>query len=148
MNFIGNKVIRPVIFGCKSEQLTQEEKIFFQQVNPLGLILFARNCKTPQQVRDLISEFKECVGRDNVFVLVDQEGGRVRRLRPNHWHTAYSARTLGNIKNKAERERALVMNTTVIAYDLCSSGINVNCAPVLDISYPYTNDVIGESCLQ
>ena len=73
-----------VIFGCAGTSLTDEEIRFYRGVDPLGFILFARNVDTPYQVKALVAQMREAVGRQ-APVLIDQEGGRVQRLRPPHW---------------------------------------------------------------
>jgi len=134
-----------VIFGISGEKLTSEEKTFFAQVNPLGFILFARNCLEPGQVKSLVAELHKCVGRE-APVLIDQEGGRVQRLKPPHWKAHPAARKFGEAfqRDFAKGRAALKDNTASIAAELADAGISVNCAPVLDILYPETHDAIGD----
>ena len=73
------------VFGCAGETLSTEEREFFRDLDPLGFILFQRNCASPDQVRALVDALRETVGRADAPVLIDQEGGRVARLRPPHW---------------------------------------------------------------
>src|ERR1700729_2863369 len=82
-----NAVPRAVIFGCAGKTLDPAEREFFRDADPLGFILFARNCETPDQIRSLIAALRNSVGRADAPVLIDQEGGRVARLRPPHWRT-------------------------------------------------------------
>src|SRR5215468_9408757 len=73
------------ILGCAGPTLSAEERRFFRDADPLGFILFQRNCETPAQVRRLVQDMRDSVGRANAPVLIDQEGGRVARLRPPAW---------------------------------------------------------------
>lgn len=134
-----------VIFGVAGERLTPEEKTFFAQANPLGFILFARNCKEPEQVKKLVAELHNCLGRE-VPVLIDQEGGRVQRLKPPHWKAHPPARKFGEafLSDFAKGREALRDNTASISGELNALGVNVNCAPVLDVLYPETHDAIGD----
>ena len=77
--------IKSVVFGCQGLSLTPEERSFFKKERPLGLIIFDRNVKNPEQLRALIEDFRKAVSRSDAPVLVDQEGGRVTRLWPPYW---------------------------------------------------------------
>ena len=76
------------IFGCAGPQLEAAERDFFARVDPTGFILFARNCESPVQLRALVAALRQSVGREDAPVLVDQEGGRVQRLKPPQWRAA------------------------------------------------------------
>jgi len=134
-----------VIFGIAGERLTPEEKNFFKQANPLGFILFARNCKEPEQIKKLVAELHECVGRE-APVLIDQEGGRVQRLKPPTWKQYPPSKQFGETfaRDFAKGRNSLKENTAAISADLNALGINVNCAPVLDVLCPETHDAIGD----
>ena len=136
---------RAVIFGVEGKVLSQAERDFFAAANPLGFIIFARNCEDPAQLRKLTDDLRAAVGR-NVPVLVDQEGGRVARMRPPHWTKFPPAAHYGDRyaqdKNAALNE--VVTDTQKLAAELLASGVNVNCAPVLDVRYPDTHDAIGD----
>lgn len=129
------------LFGCSGLEITDTERAFFRDVDPLGFILFARNVESPDQVRDLVFELRESVGRVNAPVLIDQEGGRVQRLRPPHWPDAPSAARLAAC---AEPEQAVRLSMRIIADDLLSLGITVDCAPVLDIPQDDADPIIGD----
>ena len=75
----------PAIFGLSGLNLTPEERDFFAESNPLGYILFARNIESKHQVRGLTDSLRELSGRDDLPILIDQEGGRVARLGPPEW---------------------------------------------------------------
>ncbi|RYD50455.1 MAG: beta-hexosaminidase, partial [Sphingomonadales bacterium] len=77
--------MKPVIFGVSGLQLTDDERAFFQEANPLGYILFKRNCGDPAQMKALTDSIREMTGRDDVPILIDQEGGRVARMQPPVW---------------------------------------------------------------
>ncbi len=135
-----------VIFGCAGHEVTPDEAALFRSVNPLGFILFSRNCETPAQVGRLVAELRATVGRADAPVLIDQEGGSVRRLRPPHWDDVPPAARFGAIY-KRDRElalKAVECAGRLIAAQLAPLGITVTCAPVLDISYPETAAVIGD----
>jgi beta-N-acetylhexosaminidase len=122
------------------------ERDFFAAERPFGLILFARNCRTPDQVRDLVGAFRDSVDRPEAPVLIDQEGGRVQRLSPPAWPAYPPARKLG-LLFEADREagrRAAWLHGRLIAADLTAVGIDVDCAPVLDVIAPGASDAIGD----
>ncbi|HTR88253.1 MAG TPA: beta-N-acetylhexosaminidase [Reyranella sp.] len=137
---------RAVIFGCAGLDLTPDERAFFRDSDPLGFILFARNVDTPEQVRRLTEELRSCVARAEAPILVDQEGGRVARLRPPHWRKAPPARLFGDLyaRDPAAGLDACRLNARLIAADVASVGFDVDCLPVLDIAFPETHAVIGD----
>lgn len=132
------------IFSVAGPILSQQERDFFREADPLGFILFARNCETPDQLRGLTAALKEAVGRD-CPVLIDQEGGRVQRLKPPQWTQYPPMKDFGDMaQNDMDRAREQLSETiTALAKDLQNAGINVNCAPVLDVLTGDTHDVIG-----
>src|SRR5579871_4165617 len=136
---------RVVILGCAGLRLTAQERQFFARFNPLGFILFARNVDTPDQVRALVSELRQSVSRADAPVLIDQEGGRVQRLRPPHWRAAPAAATFGEIagRNRMTGCEAARLNAQLIGAELADLGIDTVCAPVLDLRFPGAHDVIG-----
>ncbi len=113
---------------------------------PLGVILFSRNIDNPRQVTDLVADFRICVGRPEAPVLIDQEGGRVARLRPPHWRHPPPAAAFAALqaRDPAAARRAARLNARLIAEELRALGITVNCAPVLDLLEPGASDVIGD----
>jgi beta-N-acetylhexosaminidase len=137
---------RAAIFGCSGLDLGAEERAFFRDADPLGFILFARNVDTPEQARRLVDELRTSVGRVDAPVLIDQEGGRVARLKPPHWRAAPPARLLGELYER-DPERGLEatrLNSRLLAGDVASIGCDVDCLPVLDIAVPETHAVIGD----
>lgn len=143
---VNDKVPAAAILGCAGLSLTDEEKRFFEATNPYGFILFARNVDTPQQVRALVSALRASVGRPDAPVLIDQEGGRVQRLRPPHWRKAPPGEPFARLAetNPAAAREALRLNFRLIGRELADLGIDVDCAPVLDVPVPGAHDVIGD----
>jgi len=135
-----------MITGVAGTELSREEREFIDYENPWGMILFARNIDNPKQVHQLIDAFREGVGRADAPVLIDQEGGRVQRLCPPHWSNYPSGRALGNIWKVDQKSggRAIYLHSRLIAHDLRSLGINVDCMPVLDVPVAGSHDVIGD----
>lgn len=135
-----------VIYGCAGLELTAEEKAFFAEQNPLGFILFARNCDNPVQVKKLVDDLKATVGHREALILIDQEGGRVARLRPPHWREYPAARTLANLADKSVQlaGEALYLNSRLIAEELTYLGINVDCLPLADVPVEGSHDIIGD----
>lgn len=135
-----------VIFGCSGLSLTEEEREFFTRTNPLGFILFARNVRDPDQVRSLVADLRRCVGRDDAPILIDQEGGRVQRLRPPYWRSAPAGAAFASLAavDFDLARRAARLNARLIAAELHDLGIDVDCTPVLDVPVAGAHDVIGD----
>lgn len=134
------------ISGCAGHSLSEEERSFFAEARPCGLILFARNCAEPAQIRALVSSFKNAVGSDRVLILIDQEGGRVQRLRPPHWRDMPAARRYGELY-EADPERgaaAAFAGARLIAEELHGLGVNADCTPVLDVPEQGAHEIIGD----
>ena len=136
----------PIIFGVKSYKLKKKEKNFFQESNPLGFILFERNCKNYKQTKLLIKDLKKTTSHKYTMIMIDQEGGRVARLKNPNWKLYPSAEYFGikAKKNLSVAKKLIFKNSIEIAKDLKKLGINMNCAPVLDVKYDFTNNVIGD----
>ncbi|MBV8549117.1 MAG: beta-N-acetylhexosaminidase [Alphaproteobacteria bacterium] len=136
----------PVIWGCSGTSLSQDEYYFFEKSNPFGFILFKRNCNNPEQVRSLVKELRQAVGRPDAPILIDQEGGRVARLQPPHWAKYPAARLFGQMyeTDPEDAAEAIAIYTRIVAYELNRLGINVNCAPVLDLFMPGATSAIGD----
>ncbi|MBT5495059.1 MAG: glycoside hydrolase family 3 protein, partial [Alphaproteobacteria bacterium] len=134
------------IFTCAGLELTEAEISFFKETDPFGFILFADNIDTPAQIRALTSSLRDCVGRDDAPILIDQEGGRVARLTPPQWREAPPAKVFGDLalKDMDAAKRAAWVNARLFAAELTDLGIDVDCAPVLDLSIPGAHDVIGD----
>ncbi len=142
----GAKHALPCIFAAKSLALNKGEASLFARANPLGFILFKRNCDNPEQVKSLVASLKESVGRD-CPILIDQEGGRVARLKPPHWAEYKPARIYGEMYENHGAESAkdlLRKDMKALAGELVALGINVDCAPVLDLLFAGAHDIIGD----
>jgi beta-N-acetylhexosaminidase len=140
------KAIGAFISGCAGQALTAVEIAFFRETNPWGLILFARNVGSPAQITALTRNFREIVGRENAPVLIDQEGGRVQRLRPPNWREYPPGNRLGALyaRDPVKALRAARLVSRLIAADLHPLGINVDCVPVLDVPQEGADAIIGD----
>ncbi len=131
--------------GLAGPELSNAERQFLRASRPAGLILFARNIVDPGQVRSLISSARDAIGNDQCLVLVDQEGGRVQRLRPPHWRPLPSARTIASYGGGgAGTVAAIEQVSRLIAADLRALGFNCNCTPVLDLPIEGSHEIIGD----
>lgn len=141
---MSNEYPSAVVFGCAGLALSDAEKEFFQRVNPLGFILFSRNIATPEQLKTLVQSLRETVGREDAPVLIDQEGGRVARLKPSYWAEYPAAGTFGAKyrKNPQDGIQAAYETARLIGRDLRELGINVDCSPVLDVPVKGSIDTI------
>lgn len=137
---------RPVIQDCDGLTMTAEEKSLFGDINPFGFILFARNCQSPDQLKKLTDEMKETVGRDDVPIFIDQEGGRVCRLNQQYWRKPPTGAALEKLYHK-DHELGLAaarVNARLMAEELRLSGVTVNCYPLLDLKFSGADPVIGD----
>ncbi len=135
-----------MIYTCAGAELTAAERDFFHEANPLGFILFAEQCVGANQISDLVAAFRDAVGRADAPVLIDQEGGRVARLKPPEWRDAPPAARFGELAAR-DLEAGLAacrLNARLLAAELAELGISVDCAPVLDVPIPGSHDVIGD----
>lgn len=124
--------------------LTPDEKAFFRDARPFGFILFARNIDTPDQVRALCAEMREAAGHDAV-ITVDQEGGRVQRLRAPQWRD-WPAPLDQVAQAGAEAARAMYLRYRIIAAELHALGLDSNCAPLIDVAGPGTHPFLRNRC--
>ena len=127
------------ILGPEGPEITAWERDFFKAADPLGFILFARNVENPEQLRRLTGQLREAVGRD-APVLIDQEGGRVQRMRAPHWREYLPA--LDQMARAQDPMRAQWVRNRLIAEELHAVGIDVNCAPLADLVEPGTHPVL------
>jgi beta-N-acetylhexosaminidase len=133
------------ITGLAGAELSAREAAVLRETRPCGVILFARNAVDPDQLRRLTEAAASAVGEE-IMVLIDQEGGRVQRLRPPHWRAlpaaaAYAKSYGGDLQRAARAARAVARLT---AADLRAVGINTNCAPLVDVPTPGSHGVIGD----
>ncbi|WP_340587134.1 beta-N-acetylhexosaminidase [Erythrobacter alti] len=139
----------PAIFGLSGPVLTDDERAFFKQADPAGYILFARNCETRGQLRALTDDLRNLHGREKLFISIDQEGGRVARMKPPEWDAyppqgAFAA--LYDIAPASAIEAARA-NAQLLALDLAEVGITVDYLPLLDVAVEGAHDVIGDRAL-
>ena len=133
------------ILGCSGPRLTPDEKRFFAEADPWGFILFGRNVEAPDQLRALCADLRTAIGR-NAPILIDQEGGRVQRLRSPHWQEFPPALDQITALPPADVARAMWLRGRLIAHDLADVGIDVNCAPNLDLVTPQTHVFLKNRC--
>jgi len=133
-------------FGSAGTTLSAAERAFFRAADPAGYILFRRNIESAAQIAALVDAFRDCVGRADAPVLIDQEGGRVARLPSPPWRKAPPAAVFGRIADHdaALGARAARLNALLIGAELKALGINVDCAPVLDLRLAGAHDIIGD----
>lgn len=135
----------PVVFGIAGKTLTQEEKDFFKATNPCGYILFARNIESAEQLKSLTDSIREVSNDPHIPILIDQEGGRVARIKPPLMKEYPPLNTFGLIANSSldEAERQTYANYKNLGTDLKQFGINFNCAPVADLYFENADKIIG-----
>ncbi|MFP4002633.1 MAG: beta-N-acetylhexosaminidase [Alphaproteobacteria bacterium] len=137
---------RAVIYGCAGPVLTPGEAWFFERARPWGFILFQRNCQSRAQVRALVEDLRATVGRPDAPVLIDQEGGRVARLKPPEWQALPAAGKIGALhrQNGELAREALSLHSRLLAHELASLGVTVDCVPVADVPAPDSHGIIGD----
>lgn len=134
------------IFGCAGPKLLPDERAFFRDADPFGFILFARNVEDPEQLRRLTSDLREAVGWQ-APILVDQEGGRVQRLRAPHWQEwTPPLDTVDGAGAVEAAERIMRLRASVIAAELADVGIDADCIPTLDVVRPETHPFLMNRC--
>ncbi len=136
----------PLVLGLSGPQLTSVERELFRRHLPLGFILFRRNCREPWQLQRLVEDLHDLGDAFRASVWIDQEGGRVQRLRPPVWPALPAAREIGRCHERDPRRgrEAAGLLADVLAALLKEGKIDVNCAPVLDLAYPETTEAIGD----
>ena len=137
--------MRAAIVGLAGLTLGADEAALFRQYRPAGVILFARNVENPKQLAALVAPLRGVLPTGGVLA-VDQEGGRVARLRPPHWRDHPAAARLGQLfdGNQAAGERAAWLTGALIGLDCAGAGLDVACAPVLDLRVPGAHQVVGD----
>lgn len=139
----------PAIFGMSGARLTDDERDFFRDSVPAGYILFGRNCIDRDQLRALTAELRALHGRDDLFICIDQEGGRVARMKPPEWTRFPSGEIFDRLYQVAPASamQAARLNAQALGLELAEVGITVDCHPPLDIRWPGGHDVIGDRAL-
>jgi len=136
----------PAILGLAGQALTADERALFRAAQPAGFILFGRNVADPEQLRALTDSLRDAAGRDDLLIMVDQEGGPVARLRPPHWPDFPAAARLGALYETAPISgmEAARVNALAMALVLGETGINATTLPLLDLLHEGADPVIGE----
>ncbi|EUB95970.1 glycoside hydrolase family 3 domain protein [Rhizobium sp. CF080] len=137
---------KAMILGSSGPTLTADEVALYKDERPWGFILFARNCIEPAQISDLVASMRDAIGRPDAPVLIDQEGGRVQRIRPPMIERYPSAAVLGELyrQDRDKGLRATWLMSRLHAFDLMKFGINVDCLPVIDVPIEGASNVIGD----
>lgn len=141
--------MKPVVFGMSGLSLTSDEKVFFKDSDPAGYIIFGRNIDSKDQLRSLTDELRALHGRDDVAILIDQEGGRVARMQEPIWPKFPAGEVFDKLYDVAPATaiEAARLNAQAIANSLSEVGITVDCLPLLDVRQPDANNVIGDRAL-
>ncbi len=139
----------PAIFGISGLELTADERAFFKDADPAGYILFARNCETREQVRRLTDDLRAIHGRDRLIVSIDQEGGRVARMKPPEWPKYPAGEAFAKLYEIAPASaiEAARVNAEAMARELGMVGISVDYHAPFDVRRPETDDIIGDRAL-
>ena len=137
--------MKPVIYGLSGLTLTADEAAFFRDAEPLGFILFGRNVADRPQLRALTDSLRDLTGRDDLPILIDQEGGRVARMKPPEWPGFPAGPVFDRLYKLAPMSaiQAMRANGQVLGLVLSEVGITVDCAPILDVARPETTDAIA-----
>jgi beta-N-acetylhexosaminidase len=141
--------MQAAIYGPEGLELTRDERRFFKDADPAGFILFRRNCETPDQLQRLTDSLRDLTGRADLPILIDQEGGRVARMRPPVWPAFPAAERFANLYQAAPSSaiEAVRSNARALALMLRSCGINVDALPLLDVRQEGATDIIGDRAL-
>jgi beta-N-acetylhexosaminidase len=138
--------MRAAIYGLAGLELTPDERAFFREADAAGYILFKRNCANQAQLLALTDALRDLSGRDDLPILIDQEGGRVMRMQPPEWPAFPAADVFARLYQAAPSSaiEAARSNARAIALTLKTCGINVNCLPLLDVRQEGAHDIIGD----
>ena len=139
----------PAIFGLSGTTLSAAERAFFREADPLGYIVFGRNVESREQLRALTDDLRSIHGRDQLLVTIDQEGGRVQRMKPPVWPAYPAGAVFDRLYDLAPASaiEAARVNAQALAMDLAAVGITCTHAPVLDVRQDGAHDVIGDRAL-
>lgn len=141
--------MKPVIFGLSGPELTPDERAFFAESKPAGFILFKHNCETRAQMRALTDSLRDLTGRDDVPILIDQEGGRVARMQPPEWSEFPAGPAFDRLYGLAPSSaiEAARANGHALGLMLSEVGVNVDCLPLLDLALPDTTPAVASRAL-
>jgi beta-N-acetylhexosaminidase len=139
----------PAIFGLAGPALTDDERAFFREADPAGYILFGRNVVDRAQLRALTDDLRSIHGRERLLVSIDQEGGRVARMKPPVWEAFPPGEAFARLWDIAPASaiEAARANAHALGLDLAEAGITVDYTPLLDVRQPTAHDVIGDRAL-
>lgn len=143
------RAMTPAIFGIEGTGLTADERAFFADADPAGYILFGRNCESREQLRALTDALRAIHGRDRLIVSIDQEGGRVRRMKPPAWLDHPPGEAYARLYRIAPASaiEAARLGAELIGRELAEVGVSVDYHPPLDVRQPGAHDVIGDRAL-
>jgi len=141
--------MQAAIYGLEEFELSADERGFFRDAEPAGFILFKRNCDNPEQLLRLTDSLRDLTGRPDVPILIDQEGGRVARMKPPAWPAFPAAERFAQLYALAPSAalEAARSNARALALSLRACGINVNALPLLDVRQEGATDIIGDRAL-
>jgi beta-N-acetylhexosaminidase len=141
--------MQAAIYAPAGLQLTADERSFFHDADPVGYIVFRRNIESREQLRALTDDLRALHGRDDLPILIDQEGGRVARMRPPQWPAFPAAEAFARLYERAPMSaiEAARANAAAIGVLLAEVGVNVDCLPVLDVRQPGATDIVGDRAL-
>ena len=141
--------MQAAIYGIEGTELTRDERAFFADADPAGFILFRRNCECRDQLVRLTSALREVSGRPEVPILIDQEGGRVARMRPPEWPAFPPGEAFDRLYQLAPSSaiEAARSNARALGLMLNEVGVNVDCLPMLDVRQPGATDIVGDRAL-
>ncbi|BBD98513.1 beta-N-acetylhexosaminidase [Sphingobium amiense] len=141
--------MKPVIFGLSGPVLTPDERAFFAQAQPAGYILFKRNCVDRDQMRALTDDLRSLHGRDDLLIMIDQEGGRVARMQPPVWPAFPAGAAFDRLYERAPSSAiaAARANARAIALMLADVGVTVDALPLLDVRQEGASDIMGDRTL-
>lgn len=141
--------MKPVIFGMAGLSLTPDERAFFAEAEPAGYILFKRNCADRDQLRALTDDLRALHGRDDLLIMIDQEGGRVARMQPPHWPAFPAPAAFDRLYDVAPSSAiaAARANGRALALMLADVGVSVDALPLLDVRQDGASDIMGDRTL-
>jgi len=141
--------MQAAIYGLAGTELTVDEAAFFADSRPAGYILFKRNIESREQLRGLTDALRDLEGHDEVPILIDQEGGRVARMRPPEWQSFPPGDAFDRLYQLAPSSaiEAARVNARALGLMLNEVGINIDCLPMLDVRQPGANDIVGDRAL-
>ena len=141
--------MQAAIYGLEGAEFTADERDFFRDAKPAGYILFKRNIASREQLRCLTDALRDLEGHDEVPILIDQEGGRVARMRPPEWPAFPSGEAFDKLYQLAPSSaiEAARVNARALGLMLGEVGVNIDCLPMLDVRQPGATDIVGDRAL-